>query len=258
MMPSGFISTSLGVTGCINSADASLLNGAKDRPWKEEDQSTLFPTESTGTALGVGNFGSSKRPLERERWFLGLVRSASDEEASFRVETAGLEGIGVVAFVVEVVGLYTAEGVDALAAAVVDVLRAVVVGRARLTAAAGPGVIALRAKFRCTLLLRVNAALRDVREKDAADDCRDAKMPLQRGLVCDATIVLWSLRAIREEADAPTGRGKLRAKKSGFQNTLALGKPHLQHSVTVDQQISFRFLAWLSINFIVILIKTEI
>jgi hypothetical protein len=213
MMPSGFISTSPGVIGCINSADASLLNGANDRPWKEDDQSTLFPAESTGTALGVGTVGSSERPLERERWFFGFVRSASDDEASFRVDAADLEGVAVVGFAVGVVGLYTAEGVDGLAVVVVDAVRAVVVGRARLTAVAGRHVIALRVKLRFALLLRVNAVRPVVCAVDAVDECRDAKMLLQTGLVCDATIVLLSVQVVGGEAETPTLKGKLRCQE---------------------------------------------
>ena len=73
MIPSGFISTSPGLIACISSSCASLLKGAKERPWKEEDQSTLFPVESTGTAEGAMAIGSSERPSESERTFLALA-----------------------------------------------------------------------------------------------------------------------------------------------------------------------------------------
>jgi hypothetical protein len=83
-----------------------LLKGAKERPWKEEDQSTLLPVESVGGAEGVEAIGSSDRPSERERWFAGSVRPALAGEgvAAFDVEAEGLEGTAA-GLAAEVVGL---------------------------------------------------------------------------------------------------------------------------------------------------------
>lgn len=73
MIPSGLISTSEGVTGSSNASCASLLNASPARPWKELDQSTVFPESSTD---GAGGRGSSERPCARERTFLGFTRPA--------------------------------------------------------------------------------------------------------------------------------------------------------------------------------------
>jgi hypothetical protein len=207
MIPSGFISTSPGRIGCISSCEASLLKGANERPWKEEDQSTLLPVESTGAAEGGGVSGSSDNPSERERWFAGFVRSALEGAARLGVGTAGLGGVAA-GFAVEVVGLETTEGDEGLEIVDVDVLRAVVVGRVRLTAAAA-FVIALLEKLRCALLLRVKAALEVELALESAFDRRDASKLLQAGRACDATIIRRACKVWKTEDGC--WKGKLMA-----------------------------------------------